>query len=207
MSKASRLCLVVLAAGLGVAALSHRLALGEDEAPSGKPDIAPEVLERITPGPQHAEMAWYLGTWDVSMKTTMPGMPPEMAKPIAGTCTYEWLIEGRWMISRSHGEMMGMPVQWAHIHGYNNMTKVYETIGFDSLSTDAKFATGNKVTEDGRTFGFQGMMNEWMNGQIYKPFRTIIRQTDDDHFVLEIWDPEMGPHGTQVMRWDYTRRK
>jgi len=133
----------------------------------------------------------------------MPGgmeMPPS-----TGTCTYSWLIEGRWMISRMKAPMMGMPMEWAHVHGYNTMTKTYETIGFDSMSNDAKVSRGNKVTQDGKTFGFQGMMNEWTNGQIYKPFRTVMRKLGEDKFELEIWDPEIGPNGMEVMRFTYTR--
>lgn len=207
MSNALRLSAVALAAALGVAVLSGGLAISDEKSPDGIPGMPPEINARITPGPQHAEMAWYLGDWDVEMKVTAPGTPPEMAQPTTGTCTYSWLIEGRWMMSRTKGTMMGMDIQWAHIHGYNNMTKVYETIGFDSLSTDAKVAYGNKVTQDGKTFGFQGMMNEWMNGQIHKPFRTVIRQLGDDRFELEIWDPEIGANGAQVMHWTYTRCK
>ncbi len=150
-------------------------------------------------------MAWYLGEWDVAIKMTMPGMPD--MPPSKGTCTYSWLIEGRWMMSRMSGSMMGMPIESVHIHGYNNMTMSYETIGFDSMSTDAKVAYGNKVTQDGKTYGFQGMMNEWLTGQIKKPFRTVITERDADRFDMGIWDPEIGPNGAEVIRMEFTRKK
>lgn len=173
----------------------------QEEAPRG--DMPPEVMARITPGSQHSDMAWYLGNWSVSLRMTMPGMeelPPEEA-----TCRYEWLIDGRWMMSRMKGTMMGAPVEWVHVHGYNNMTLNYETIGFDSMSTDAKVSHGNPVTPDGKTFGFQGVMNEFLTGQILKPFRTVVHQRSDDRFDLEIWDPEIGPNGAQVILMEFTR--
>lgn len=173
------------------------------EEPSPGAGMPSEVMARITPGPQHAEMARYLGKWDVSISMRMPGAPH--VEPAKGTCTYSWLIEGRWMMSRMEASFMGAPAVWVHIHGYNNMTLNYETVGFDNMSTDAKFSYGNPVTQDGKTMGFQGFMNEYMNGQIKKPFRVVAVHREADRFHLEIWDPEIGPNGTEVMRMEYTR--
>ncbi|MCB9901387.1 MAG: DUF1579 family protein [Planctomycetes bacterium] len=197
------LLILALALGLGLGAIGANVAVGGDDAPANPMGLPPEVLARLKTGPEHKEMAWYLGDWDVSIAMKMPGM--EMP-PTKGTCTYSWLIDGRWMMSRMSAPMMGMPMEWVHIHGYNTMTKTFETIGFDSMSNDAKVSRGNKVTQDGSTYGFQGMMNEWMNGQIYKPFRTVIRKLDPNTFELEVWDPEIGANGMEVMRFTYTRR-
>ncbi len=202
--RALRLALGALVLWTG-AALYQGVAHSEEDEPPPGGTLPPEVLERITPGPQHRHMGWYLGEWTTATHMTMPGMPA--APPSKGTCTYSWLIEGRWMMSRMKGSLMGMPMEWVHVHGYNNMTKSYETIGFDSMSTDAKIAYGNAVTPDGKTFAFQGMMNEFLTGQIKKPFRTVITERDDDHFDIGIWDPEIGPNGAEVLRIEFTRVK
>ncbi len=175
----------------------------QDESPFG--ELPDEVLARVTPRAEHAGMAYYLGDWDVVFRITMAGM--EELPTSEGTCHYEWLIDGRWMLSRIKGTMMGAPVEWVHVHGYNNMTLNYETIGFDNMSTDAKLSTGNAVTPDGKTFGYFGTMNEYLTGQINKQFRTVMHQRGADRFDLEIWDPEIGPNGAKVMQFEYTRAK
>lgn len=167
--------------------------------------LPPEVLARITPGLQHQGLAWYLGEWTTASRLTMPGMP-EMP-PEKGTAKFEWLIDGLWMMSRAKGTLMGRPIEMVHVHGYNKMTMNYETIGFDSYSTDAKFSYGNPVTPDGKTFGFQGFMNEYLTGQVNKPYRTVQTRRGEDRFDLEIWDPEIGPNGAQVIVMEYTRVK
>lgn len=206
---AALLCAASLAAGVSlepVANPTSSAAAATPVAPAPQSDqLPPEVLARITPGPEHAQMARYLGKWDVELRMTMKGMegmPVEKA-----TCTYEWLIEGRWMLSRMKGSMMGTPAEWAHVHGYNNMTKSFETVGFDSMSTDTKISYGNAVTPDGKTMGFQGFMNEWLTGQIQKPFRTVQKPGAGEGFHLEIWDPEIGPTGMEVMRMTFTRAR
>lgn len=193
----------LVAITLGLAAGRSTPMSAQDDTPWGA--MPPEIMARITPGPQHSAMAWYLGDWTVALRMTMPGMP--QMPPEQATCRYEWLIEGRWMMSRMKGTMMGAPVEWVHVLGYNNMTMNYETIGFDSMSTDSKFSFGNPVTKEGKTFGFQGVMNEFLTGQINKPFRTVLQQRGDDRFDLQIWDPEIGPNGAQVMLMEFTRAK
>jgi len=192
-------CTLFVATGFGITPSNVAM---ESRQEGGMPA---EVLARITPGKQHADMAWYLGDWDVSIKFTMPGMPAMPASK--ATCHYEWLIDGRWMMSRMKGSLMGSAAEWVHVHGYNNMTMSYETIGFDNMSTDTKVSYGNAVTQDGKTLGFQGTLNEYLNGQIYKPFRTVQQRTGDDSFDLQIWDPEIGPNGAQVILMQYKRAK
>lgn len=170
-------------------------------APQGR---TPEIEARVNPGEQHESLAWFLGDWDVAIKFTMPGMPEMPASK--GTCHYEWLLEGRWMKSHMKGSLMGTEAEWVHIHGYNNMTMNYETIGFDSMSTDAKVSYGIPVTPDGKAIGYQGTMNEYLNGEINHPFRTNQVRTGDDTFRIEIWDPAIGLSGAQVMLFEYTRK-
>ena len=193
----------MLAATLAFGEFERGAPTQEQDSPFGK--LPPEVLARVTPGEQHAGMAYYLGDWDVTFRITMAGM--DGMAPTQGTCSYEWLIDGRWMLSRMKGSMMGTAMEWVHIHGYNNMTMNYETIGFDSMSTDTKFSTGNPSTQDGKTFNFFGTMNEYLTGQINKQFRTVTHQRSADRFDLEIWDPEIGPNGAKVMQFEYSRKK
>jgi hypothetical protein len=166
--------------------------------------MPPEMLARITPGPQHAGLAWFLGDWEVESRLVLPGA--EGLAPDRSTCRFEWLIEGRWLLSRMKGTLMGAPVEWAHVHGYNNLTQNYETVGFDSTSTDAKITLGHPLTQDGSTLAYFGTMNS-VGGRVNKPVRIVQERLDEDRFQSELWDPELGPQGTLVVRSIYTRAK
>jgi hypothetical protein len=42
---------------------------------------------------------------------------------------------------------------------------------------------------------------------VNKPVRIVQERLDEDRFQSELWDPELGPQGTLVVRSIYTRAK
>ncbi|UCF66467.1 MAG: DUF1579 family protein [Acidobacteriota bacterium] len=73
-------------------------------------------VEKLTkPGPRHAWLERFLGSWDIELRVALPG-----AKPDKGQVAFSWLIEDRWLQMRGSGTMMGLPSDTFLVLGYDN---------------------------------------------------------------------------------------
>ncbi len=199
-----------LAAGLlGIALLLAGPARsGEEGAEEVDPQAEMRAMMAIerkmaTPGPQHEALAFFVGTWNVSMRMVMPGAPPMDASE--GVSEYTWLFEGRWLQQRYRGDMMGQPFESFGLTGYDNYKGKYVLTWIDNVST--RMVRGEGVVSDpsGNAIVFYGEMDEPMMGLHDKAYKIVQRKTGADAFVQEIWDLGIGPDGAKVVEMAFTR--
>src|SRR5258706_11079947 len=80
-------------------------------------------MQVCKPSAAHARLKELLGKYDVTTRMWMdPSKPPMESK---GTSEVSWLVEGKWLISNTHSEMMGMKINATAIMGYDNFKERY----------------------------------------------------------------------------------
>src|SRR6266540_3427360 len=79
------------------------------------------------PGPEHAMLKKWVGTWDTTMK--MMGMESK------GTATYKMELGGLWLISSFEGEIGGMKFSGHGLDSYDAGKKKFVGVWVDSMST------------------------------------------------------------------------
>jgi hypothetical protein len=160
--------------------------------------------EVCTPNANHQKLARFVGKWE-----TESGMSMELgAEPVKtkGSAEIEWLYEGRWLIERSEGSMMGMPMKTVTISGYDNFKKKYVSTVVNSTTTGLLHAEGN-FDASGKNLITYGLMDEPMTGEHDKTVRYVTRFLDADTFVFEVHDLAIGEKDNKVIEVTYKRKK
>ncbi|HUG27409.1 MAG TPA: DUF1579 family protein [Gemmatimonadales bacterium] len=155
-------------------------------------------------GAEHKALEYFLGEWDVQLAMVMPGMPPQRS---TGRARFEWLIPGRWVSQRVDGTLMGMPYQSFSMIGYDTFAKNHVVATVSSMDNALNLARGVTVDPEGKNRVLYGVLDEYMTGELAKPFKTITRIQNADRFVLEIWDLGIGVDGAKVLEFSHTRRR
>lgn len=87
----------------------------------------------MTPGDVHKMMAKYNGEWNEEVTMWMaPGAPPTVSK---ATAKNEMIMGGRYQLSKSTGNMMGMPFEGMSTVGYDNAKKQFTSTWIDNFGT------------------------------------------------------------------------
>ncbi len=154
--------------------------------------------------PQHAEMNYLLGAWDIKMTLHMPGAP---AQTTDAKAEFAWVIDGRWMGQRISGEIMGMPYESFHIHGYDSYAKNFVTSSVHNMDNSMTVTRGVITDPSGQVKVEYGVLNEYLTGELNKPLKEVTRRIDADHFVMDLWDLGVGEVGARVLEYRYSRVK
>jgi len=186
--------------------LASTAACANTSSDNGFVDLSAEeamaaMMEHGTPGTEHGYLAETVGSWDISSMMLMdPGMPLEQA---SATSEITMILGGRFMHETFKMDFMGMPFEGNLLMGYNHVTKQYQSIWVDSMTTGMSMATGVRL-EDG-SFDMNGTMYDATtpNG---RPFRMHTKKNADDTVLFEMYDT--GPDGEEflIMANTYTRR-
>jgi hypothetical protein len=155
------------------------------------------------PGPEHAQLAKAAGEWDAAVKHRMaPEAPWQESK---GTETCKVMYDGRFLHQTFTGDMMGEKFTGTGVMGYNNVSKEYESIWFDSMSTAIMFMTG-KADATGKTITLRGECADPMANGKKKTMRIVQTFASPDKHVCEFFEP--GPDGKEfsMMTITYTRK-
>lgn len=167
----------------------------EEEDPAGF-----EMPEWTKVGPEHAELAKWVGDWDVKVEVWMqPDAPPMESM---ATCTYRSLWEGRFIESDFAGDMMGASFTGRLLMGYDRVDKQYVAVWIDSMSAYMSVSRG--AMKDGV---ITLTMNDpdWMTGK-KKESRLQIRWTDKSTACLTFQEPGEDGSDRTTMRMTYTRK-
>jgi hypothetical protein len=177
--------------------------------PAEREAMIREMQERArvatTPGKYHEALDYYIGEWDVELAMVMPGAPPQRSP---GRATYEWLIEGRWVMQRVEAaEFMGVPYYGATIIGYDNFARNHVAASVSNVDTALNVVRGVVVDPNDRVTALYGTLDEYTTGELAKPYKVVTRVVDRNHHTIEVWDLGIGPDGAKVLQFDYTRRR
>ncbi len=156
-------------------------------------------------GPAHERLGELIGKLDTTMRMWMggPGNEPMEAK---GTADISWFVEGRWLQSRTSGEMMGQKVTGLHLLGYDKFKERYVACMVDSFQTCMNTASG-LFDKSGDHLILWGTIDEPMTPEQDKQVRYIYRGFGQDKWVLEIHDMMIGESNTKVVEFEHVRRK
>ena len=180
--------------------------LPQEPAPDQEPQEGPSMLEMMElgqPGPEHAELAKGVGTWDAVSTLTMPPMPgmPEMPPMQSkATTVNEMVLGNRFMRSVSSGMMMGQKTESITYIGFDRRHDEYVVVGLDTMGTYFVTARG-KRGEDG-VIRLAGSDDDGWGGQDFvfevddsDPDRTVTRvifsklagqELDPPHKMVEV---------------------
>ena len=155
-------------------------------------------------GPRHADLATFIGKWDVEIAMVMPGSPATRSK---GTAEYSWVIQGRWLGQRIVGQFMGGPFESYSIIGYDNFAKNHVVASVSSLDTSMLMSRGLVVDPAHRVTAVYGTLDEYATNELHKPYKAVTRKLDENRHVMEVWDLGIGDAGAKVLEYTFTRRK
>ena len=158
------------------------------------------MMAAATPGENQKMLAKSVGNWTASVTMWMqPGAPPTTSTAQA---TNEMILGGRYLKSTNTGNMMGRPFEGVGITGYDNVRKQFVNSWIDNMGTGIMTMTGT-WDEASKSINFTGSMADPMTGKDM-PFREVLKFTDDNHQVLEMYYPMNGKE-VKSMEIKFTR--
>ena len=150
-------------------------------------------------GPQHEAFAQKAGTWNQVVKMYMPGLPPMESK---STATRETILGGRFLIEKVKGDMGPMgPFEGQGMLGYNVMTKQYDHVWTDSMSTGMMISHG-AAAADG-TVAMTGEYDDPAGAKVKT--RTVSKTVSDNEEHFEMYEIHGSAPEAKVMEITYTR--
>ncbi|MBX7105477.1 MAG: DUF1579 domain-containing protein [Gemmataceae bacterium] len=130
----------ILAAVAGLAVLLGYVA-ADDKKKAGEPDMQAmmaAMMKHATPGEHHKVYEQMVGKWTYTGKATMGNETAELT----GKSERKLLMDGRFMHDHVVGDAT-MPFEGIGISGYDNHTKKYFYVWFDSMSTSMMRGEGD----------------------------------------------------------------
>lgn len=198
-------CMILMFAS---AAAAQEKNTNTEAKPAATPDMNEMMkkwMEAITPGEPHKAFNQFVGSWETATSIWMegPGAPPTVTK---GSAEFKIIMDGRYLVQESKGEMMGMPMTGMGVTGYDNFNKKYVSFWIDNLST-AMYLSEGSIDPAGKVLSLYGKMDEPMTGEHDKNVKYVSRVVDPDKFVFEIHDLAIPEPNTKVVEVVYTRKK
>ena len=102
-----------------------------------------------------------------------------------GSAEAKVILGGRFLETAYTGSMMGMPWEAKAITGYDNFRKHYQSYWIDNMGTTMTLLSG-KADADGKTFTYEGKMDEPATGEKDKPFTMVEKHVSKDEFVVAL---------------------
>lgn len=197
MSVAGLLAIVMTAVGVS------------DEKPKQDPSDMAKMMEAfqkaqkyINPGDNHKLLNKFIGEWKTESRFFM-GSQPTPAEP--GEATTKWLIDGRWIVTESKGQLMGKPSEMYTTMGYDNFKMSFVATTVSNWDTAMNRAEGD-MDPGGKALLMYGTIDEYLTGEHDKMVKLVYRFISDDKIVMEIHDLPIGEKNTKVVEITYTRK-
>ena len=177
---------------------------GGVEIPS-KEELQARAMALMTPGPEHEQLARWVGEWDAEVKIWMsPDGEPMVS---SNKTTARMILGGRFLQSEASGEFMGMTVESMGIMGFDRRSEEFTTVGFDTLGTYYVTAKGT-YDEETKTLTMRGEDYDAALGHTQE-YEFAFTWIDDDHYTMaltffdEITTQGQGPF--KMVEIHYTR--
>lgn len=152
------------------------------DSPGERQRIAQAVMAAAQPGPEHAELMALAGSWTVEARL----WPSPGAEPMAFTFPAEnrAILGGRFLESRSSGELMGMPVEALALYGFDRRHGKYTVVGFDTFGT--YWVTGAGAMDPAtRTVAMDGTDDDPIT-RMTQVYTLHLRLVDADTYVTDV---------------------
>lgn len=171
--------------------LTGSLALSQDKdkAPAGGMDDAmmKAMMDAGTPGPKHKAMEPMAGRFTYTSKFRMD--PAQEWMTSQGDYEGDMAMDGRYLMTRVTGEMMGAPFVGMGCLAYDNVLQKYVSAWIDSMSTGIMRSEGT-ADASGKVITFEGEMVDPMTR---KPcaYKYAFEVKSNDEFTMRWWSPSM----------------
>ena len=142
----------------------------------------------MTPGEPHKRMAAEEGKWNDELTFWMgPDAPPEKA---TATEEVKMILGGRYQVSTTTGEMMGMPFEGRGTLAYDNATNEYISTWIDNMGTGLSVMRG-KYDEASKSTTLTGTMVDPMTGK-EKQMKQVYTIIDENTRKMEMFETAQG---------------
>jgi hypothetical protein len=161
--------------------------------------------EVSNPGEGHKVLEQFAGKWDTVSRMWVegPGKPPSESK---GSCETKWVLDGRFLLEESTGQMMGMSYKSMNLIGFDNYKKKYVMSYADNLGT-AIYTGEGRLDPSNKVLTSFGKMDDFMTGDRDKPVKYVLRVISKDKHVFEIYDEVGSPNEFKAVEITYTRKQ
>lgn len=167
-----------------------------------KEEMMAKWKEYSTPGESHKALDALVGKWKYTMQWWMDqGTPPEITK---GTASIRWILGKRFVEQIVLGTFMGQPFEGRGIFGYDNATKLYQTLWIDNSGTGMMLGSG-MFDQKANVFSESGKVSCPINGTM--PYRAATTLIDTNHFRYELFMTAPNASESRVMSIEYARVK
>ena len=178
-------------------------AKAQAQAMDAKQKAAMECMAKAgAVGEPHKKLAETAGAWDATVRVWQGPGEPQISK---GTAEITVQMGGRFIEERFKGTFEGEAFEGLGYTGYDNVSKKYTGVWFDSMSTGISTISGS-MDPTGKLFTGTSTYNDPMTGKSHTT-KTIIRYADKDNHTMEMYDK--GPDGKEfrMMEIVYKRVK
>lgn len=166
-------------------------------------EMTAKWMEYSTPGDAHKTMAYKEGTWDMKVKSFMaPGAPCQES---TGTSVVKWVMDGRFLEDNTTSSMGGMPFTGHGMSGFDNLTKRYTSVWCDSMGTGIVQSEGTYDAKS-KTINYASHMPDFATGE-YTNARMVETKKDNDHWMFQMYCPDVNGDEYMSMQIEYTRAK
>ncbi len=142
----------------------------------------------MTPGEPHKRMAAEEGKWNDELTFWMgPDASPEKA---TATEEVKMIMGGRYQVSTTTGEMMGMPFEGRSTLAYDNATNEYISTWIDNMGTGLSVMRG-KYDEASKSTTLTGTMVDPMTGK-EKQMKQVYTIIDENTRKMEMFETAQG---------------
>ena len=191
----SLLCLILFAVGCV-------FAQGQPSEPNMAKMMA-DYEKLMTPGAEHQQLGKFVGEWNIASKWYPAKGAPAVESN--ATTSAKWILNGRFLQSDFHGEMMGKPFQGLGIEGFDTFKKKYTMIWMDESSTAIYTAEGT-ASPDGKTITYLGKHDDPMTGAKDLDVKYVGTIIDDSKHTFQIIEKPGTPDEYVAMEMTYTRK-
>src|SRR4030042_701923 len=162
-----------------------------------------EVYTKLAiPGAPHKVLASLAGTWITKTRGWMdPDKPPMEG---TGTCEHKMLLEGRFLLQKYTGEMMGSPFTGINLIGYDNHTKKYVSTWIDSMSTGIYYFEGT-ASANGKTITQACSYDDPVRGPMV--WRSVTKIVNDNTLKYEMYMTPKGGKEEKMMEMTVSRKR
>jgi hypothetical protein len=175
----------------------------EAKSDSGKLDAnKAEMMKKMeaagTPGPAHKAIDAFAGNWKAEVKCWCePGGAPQVSQ---GTSAGAWILNGHFLVTEFHGEMMGKPFIGRTLMGFDNIKQTFNTVWVSDAQTSILTSEG-KGENGNKTITMEGKGSCPATGRKDVPVKTVFRVISPEKNVFEMFND-----GAKTMEITYTRK-
>ena len=171
---------------------------GSGKSDADKAEMMKKMEAAGTPGPAHKALEAFVGNWKAEVQCWCePDGAPNVSQ---GTSKASWILNGHFLKTEFHGEMMGKSFTGQTLMGYDNIKETFNTVWVSDMQTSI-FTSEGKGENGNKVITLEGKSNCPATGRKDIPTKTVFRLISPDKHVFEMFND-----GAKTMEITYTRK-